>query len=258
MTIRLYFTLVVCLVFGRDAKAQFDYLPKGHENQIVNHKYYSLSYSESNEQPEWVAYLLTAQMAKPKVKRKDNFRADPMVSTGSAELKDYAGTGYDRGHLCPAADMRFSFDAMDESFYFSNMSPQEFFFNRGIWSRLESRVRKWAVLYDSLYIATGPVLSSFKDTIGVINRIPVPKFYYKAILQYSPSGTKMIGFLLPNEKSKSKLITFAVSVDSLEQLTRIDFFPFLPDSIERNLESVCKPEDWSFGASAPKSKSVSK
>jgi endonuclease G len=97
-------------------------------------------------------------MKKTITKRKDNFRSDPKVKTGSAALSDYKGSGYDRGHLAPAADFKWSATAMSESFYMSNMSPQVPGFNRGIWKNIESTVRNWAVENDEIYIVTGPVL----------------------------------------------------------------------------------------------------
>ena len=104
--------------------------------QIVNHLGYSLSYNEKNEQASWVAYELTADQVRGTVKRKDSFRSDPLIKTGSASLSDYKGSGYDRGHLAPAADMKWSTTAMSESFFMSNMSPQLPGFNRGIWKKL--------------------------------------------------------------------------------------------------------------------------
>jgi endonuclease G len=168
-----------------------------------------------------------------------------LVTTGSAALSDYAGSGYDRGHLCPAEDMSFSIEAMSETFYLSNMSPQDPSFNRGIWSSLEGLVRDWAIAYDSIYVITGPVLTSNKGSIGA-NKVTVPKYFYKVILDYSQPGIKMIAFLLPNEKGILSLVQYAVTTDSVELVTGIDFFPALPDDIENMLESACEPEKWNF------------
>ena len=233
-----------------DIKSNF--LPKGKTNQIVKHKYYTLSYSEPNEQAEWVAYLLTAAMPSSAYDRKDDFRPDPSVTTGSATLADYQGSGYDRGHLCPAADMSFSAEAISETFYLSNMSPQDPSFNRGIWSSLEAQVRTWAIDYDSLYVVTGPVLTTNKGTIGA-DKVTVPKYHYKVILHYTASDTKMMAFLLPNEKGVGSIKDYVVTTDSVESLTGIDFFPALPDNIELTLESKCNPDQWNFGGAAVKS-----
>ena len=120
-----------------------------------------------------------------------------MISTGSASLPDYKGSGYDRGHLAPAGDMKWSTTAMSESFYMSNMSPQEPSFNRGIWNRLESQVRRWAIDNGSVYIATGGVLTDGLKTLGS-NSVSVPQYYFKVILDYQEPDIKGIGFIIPN------------------------------------------------------------
>jgi endonuclease G, mitochondrial len=187
--------------------------------------------------------LIDFQNAISVVQRTDDFRPDLLVTTGSAELADFAGSGYDRGHICPAEDMSFSEEAMSETFYLSNMSPQDPSFNRGIWSSLEAQVREWASDYDSLFVITGLVLTSNKGTIGA-NKVSVPKYYYKVILDYCQPEIKMIAFLLPNEKGVGTIVSYSVTTDSVEMLTGIDFFPALPDDIENKLESNCKPENW--------------
>ncbi|MFH0761448.1 MAG: DNA/RNA non-specific endonuclease [Bacteroidota bacterium] len=232
-----------------------DYTPIGKNTEIVKHQFYSLSYSEPDEQAEWVAYLLTSTMATGSVEREDDFRIDPMVATGSATLEDYKGSGYDRGHLCPAADMSFSEEAMSETFYMSNMSPQDPSFNRGIWKSLEEQVRNWASLYDSLYVITGPVLTSNKDTIGP-NEVSVPKYYYKVILDYCLPEIKMIAFILPNEKGTGSIQDYVVSTDSVESITGIDFFPKLPDTIEEQLESTHQSNSWELGATPLRTQNV--
>ncbi|MCZ6703711.1 MAG: DNA/RNA non-specific endonuclease, partial [Ignavibacteria bacterium] len=134
---------------------------------MVVHREYSLSYNETHEQAEWVAYVLTADEVRMKCERTNDFREDGSVSTGSAGLADYRGSGYDRGHLSPAADNKADCPvAMSESFYMSNMSPQKPGFNRGIWRKLESKVRDWAAKYGEIYVATGPVFWDIIEKIG--------------------------------------------------------------------------------------------
>ncbi len=212
--------------------------------QIVTHVGYTLSYNEEHEQANWVAYELTAQEVQGIVSRSDDFRADPEIITGSATLVDYRGSGYDRGHLAPAADMKWSQQAMSESFYMSNMSPQVPGFNRGIWRSLESRVRSWAVENGTVYVVTGGILSSGLPTIGP-DSVSVPEYFYKVILDYREPELKGIGFILSNQGSKSSLKTYAVSIDSVEQRTGIDFFPSLPDDIEDKLEASVDLSLWS-------------
>lgn len=208
---------------------------------IIKHLGYAFQYSEKHEQAFWVGYELTNKETEKAFERTDEFIPDPAVSTGTATVADYAKSGYDRGHLAPAADMGWSQQAMAESFYFSNMSPQEPGFNRGIWKNLEEQVRTWAKAYDSIYVVTGPVLKDGLVQLGP-NGVSIPKYYYKVILDNTGDDVKAIGFLMPNEASKEPLEKFAVSVDQVEQETGIDFFNKLPDSRENAFEKeVCIP-----------------
>jgi len=210
-------------------------------DEVVTHTGFSLLYNESYEQASWVAYFLTRERTNKQFDRTDKFLPDPKISTGSATDSDYAGSGYDRGHLAPAADMGWSSVAMQESFYYSNMSPQVPSFNRGIWKKLEEQVRSWAVEYDSIFIVTGPVLKPGLPGIGP-NNVSIPEYYYKVILDHKGADVKGIGFILPNGASNEALTTYAVSIDSVERMTGIDFFPALPDMAERQLEKeLCIP-----------------
>ncbi|MEM7231136.1 MAG: DNA/RNA non-specific endonuclease [Planctomycetota bacterium] len=213
--------------------------PRAHL-QEVGHSAYDLGYHESHEQAAWVAYVLEAEELVARAKRRDNFRSDPAVRTGSAELSDYRRSGFDRGHLAPARDMAFSARTMSESFFLSNMSPQVPAFNRGIWSRLERQVRQWAKDEGSLVVVTGPIFNGRERKIGP-NGVSVPHRFYKVILDYEPPEVKAIGFILLNEGSSRPLSSFAVPVDEVERLTGLDFFAALPDYQEEQLES----QDWS-------------
>lgn len=221
-------------------------IPSLHKQDvIIKHLGYTLSYNEKHEQANWVAYQLTSDKTKKKVSRSNDFEPDAAVPTGSANGDDYKGSGYDRGHLAPAADMEWSEQAMQESFYYSNMSPQVPGFNRGIWKHLEEQVRQWAIDNQSVYVVTGPVLSEGLSTIGS-NKVSVPQFYYKVILDYTQPSLKGIGFIMPNASSELALRTFAVSIDSVEKVTGLDFFPQLPDSIENRIESSLCIDCWSW------------
>lgn len=223
--------------------------PKGVTgDQVVKHKAYIMAYDEETEQAEWVLHRLTdTYIYQGDARRTDDFRQDDLVSSGSASLDDYARSGYDRGHLAPAADFKWDDEAMSESFFMSNMSPQLPGFNRGIWKQLEELTRDWAVNEKDMYIVSGPV---FKDSLKYIgpNKVAIPDYYYKVILEVSPPGYKAIGFIFPHEKSKMPLLHFAVSVDSVESFTGIDFFPALPDSLENSLEGDLNPLNWQFHA----------
>jgi len=222
-------------------------IPKiGSKEKIISHTGFALNYNEKHEQANWVAYELTKEETNKLFNRTDKFIPDPKVRSKTATDKDYKNSGYDRGHLAPASDMGWSAASMAESFYYSNMSPQEPGFNRGIWKRLEEQVRNWAIQNNAVFVVTGPVLTDGLPTIGS-NKVSVPTFYYKVILDYTEPGIKAIGFILPNFGTKDPLQKYAVSIDSVEQLTGIDFFPQLPDDQEVLIEKIlcAKCWDWS-------------
>ena len=206
-------------------------------DQIVSHTAYTLMYNEEFEQAQWVAYTLKEYMISGRAERTDVFRPDPLVKTGSARPEDYRGSGYDRGHLVPAADMKFSRHCMSETFYMSNMSPQRPEFNRGIWKELEELVRKWVRRDRELHVVAGPVLTGKGFLLIGPDRVAVPDFYFKVVLDYRHPEIKAIGFILPNRKVHDTLEKFAVPVDRVEDLTGIDFYPGLPDEVEEKLES---------------------
>ena len=213
-------------------------------DDIVRHHGYSLLYSEPDEQALWVAYLLTSDETEGNYDRTDNFRADPDIKTGSAELSDYKGSGYDRGHLAPAADLKWSAESISDSFYLSNMSPQSPGFNRGIWKELENWVRKKAEKNFEIFVVTGPVLSGGPFIKIGRNNVSVPDYYFKVILDYFGPDKKAIGFILPNESSQKPLSEFSVSVDEVEDITGLDFFFMLEDDTESNLESRYAYSEW--------------
>lgn len=213
---------------------------------IVAHTGFTLSYAEEHEQAYWVAYQLTRENVLGSAKRKDNFRSDPKVPTVSAHPNDYLRSGYDRGHLAPAADFAWSEEVLDETFYMSNMSPQEPSFNRGIWSTLEAIVRNFAYEKGLIYVVTGPVLTDGPyQTIGE-NEVAVPHHFYKVILALTPDNPSAIGFVLPNAGSKEDIASFVLTVHEVEELTGLDFFVALEDELEEQLESQVDLSAWNF------------
>lgn len=224
------------------------YLPSSQTGQIIEHTYYSLSYNEQHEQAEWVAYFLSKErLSIPWVDRYDLFEPDPLINSGSATPDDYRNSGYDRGHLVAAADMAFNDQAMKETFYMSNISPQAKNFNKGIWKELEELSRDWAKKNDFLYVVSGPVLSKpIKGSIGK-NEVSVPSAFFRVLLDLQEPQVKSIGFILPNEVSYEPLYKFAVSIDEVEEITGIDFFPdLLDDEAEEALESSFNLDLWEF------------
>jgi endonuclease G, mitochondrial len=214
-------------------------------DRVIDHLGYSFLYNEAHEQASWVAYELTKLETDKLYDRTNKFLCDPLVKSETACNADYLRSGFDKGHLAPAADMGWSATAMKESFYFSNMSPQDPSFNRGIWKRLEELVRDWAIQNNSIYIVTGPVLSEGLLTIGA-NKVSIPKFYYKVILDYTEPEIKSIAFIMPNAGSKDNLQNYAVSIDNVEKATGIDFFPSLPDEQENEIEKELCVACWQW------------
>lgn len=222
-----------------------DFFPTSTTGQIIKHSYYAMSYHEEHEQPEWVAYELTKESIRVKnVKRSGDFRPDPKVRKASAVKSDYRGSGYDRGHLVPAGDMAFNEKAMSETFYLSNMSPQIRNFNSGVWRQLEESVRDWAWDNKHIYVISGPVLTrGILDKIGP-NKVSVPEEYYKVILDYTQPSLKGIAFLMPNEIGTLPMMDYALSIDEVEEITGIDFFPEIAVEEQAKLESQYDVRSW--------------
>mgnify|MGYP001241917628 CR=1 FL=1 len=232
-------------IVSQNHKQSFDYLPTSTTNQIVKHDYFSLSYNEKYEQAEWVAYELKKSYVRSSNFDRPYFIEDPKVKTGSADWRNYKKSGYDKGHLCPAGDMEFAINAYNDTFFTSNISPQLHDFNGGVWNRLEQKVRYWATKYDGVYVITAGVLQPNLKTIGQ-EQVLVPNYFYKILLDNSNGQYKMIAFLVPNAKSNKPLYEFVVSVDSIEKMTGIDFFPKLDDKTENRLEKNSDYKAWSF------------
>lgn len=219
------------------------FLPASTTGQIIHHQGFSLSYSEPHEQAEWVAYKLKKSHLSTTTFKRPYFEIDRAVKTGAASWRNYKNSGYDRGHLCPAGDKSYDKKAYNETFLTSNISPQDRDFNAGLWNRLEQRVRKWANRYDGVFVVTGGVLKGNLKTIGNEN-VAVPEQFYKIV--YDVDSQKMIAFVMPNKNSNEPLQNFVVSVDSVEVLTGIDFFPELDDELEDKLEATNGYMHWSF------------
>jgi endonuclease G len=203
----------------------------------------TLSYNPNYKQADWVFYPLGQEQLQDCYDRPSNFRADPELDKAqSAQLADYKGSGYDRGHLSPAGDNKWNDDAMSESFLLSNISPQPPKFNRGLWSRLESLVRAWASKGEGLWVTTGPVLTIGLDTIGE-SEVAVPKYFYKVLA--TQDGLNAIALLMPSDASES-LDTYAMPVSELEDFTRLDFLHGMKN--EHAVEAKLDMRQWDFKA----------
>lgn len=219
---------------------------------IIRYTAHTLQYNNELRNPDWVAYELTAEEAETVItKRAPRFLADNNPAITCADDTDYYRSGYDRGHLAPAADMRFSMEAMHDCFYYSNISPQHPRLNRGIWLTLENKTRQWAVEYTSVFIVAGPLYSSEDKTIGE-NRVRVPSGFFKVLLDLHSRPPKAAGFLFQNSDAPADTLTaHMVPIDDVEAQTSLDFFAALPDSAEALLESSVDPAAWLSGEGKP-------
>lgn len=218
-------------------------LPAALSSDVVRHQYFVLEYAEDDEQARWVAYELTRERLDENwAERPNTFRPDQDVRTESATPRDYSGSGYDKGHLCPAADMAFNEKAIDESFFMSNISPQVPGFNVGIWRELEELTRDWARRFKHLYVVTGPVLKG--GGLGQIgfSKVTVPASFYKVL--YAPDVHKAIAFVLPNAVSDRPVFDYACTIDDVEKKTGIDFFPRLLKGLDEELEGSLDAAAW--------------
>ena len=214
--------------------------------QLIRHKTYSLQYNEPYEQASWVAYILRQCDVKVYAEREnDRFIPDKKVLEGSAHPNDYKSSGFDRGHLVPAADRKGSEAAQKETFLMSNVTPQRPNCNRGIWEELESKVRSWVKFrVPKVYVCTGPIFTRGMKNIGY-NQVAVPESFYKIVLRADvPKGPSIIGFIIPNDAADRPLSAYVASVDEIEKLTNLDFFPKLPDNIEDSLERSNNFRSW--------------
>ena len=236
---RSLFLFFIAFVYGQVELPEYDA-----NEVIIKNKGFTLSFNQSHRQSNWVAYELTRAETMGTSPRTNYFRVDPQIPGLCALPTDYKGTDYDRGHLAPAADMAWSKVTMKESFYMSNISPQHYSFNRGIWKKLEKLVRKWASEYGSVYIVTSGILTDDLYKIGKKSDVSVPENFYKVILDYKEPELKAIGFILPNKKIKQPLQNFVFTVDDIEEITGINFFHSLPDDIEEELESRADTKKW--------------
>jgi endonuclease G len=201
------------------------------------HTNYQGSYVESWELSRWIAYRLTAEMINGLGVRDDDFRPDPAIPTGSAESGDYTGSGYDRGHLAPAADMTITQEVMDESFFMSNIAPQTPALNRGEWRSVEGLIRSWVLSEDDMYVITGPIISEPFATIGA-NEVAIPSAYFKVVAEFSPPVARAIAFIFPNEDHIDGIASYIVSIDEVEARTGLNFFSALEDDYEEAFEQA--------------------
>lgn len=213
------------------------------QEQILVRKAYTVSYNKDTKCPNWVAWELTSNHADGDCPRYSKYDEDMEVPAPRATNEDYRGSGWTRGHMCPAGDNKWDAEAMRESNLLSNMCPQHASLNSGLWNVIERDCRKWAVRYGDVYIVCGPVfLNKEHETIGM-NKVVVPEAFFKVILRLTPEPAA-IGFIVRNNEGKKKKDQFVNTVDDVERITGMDFFPALPDSIENVVESTASLNEW--------------
>lgn len=247
MKIRLFIFNCLFVATCLSAMAQLEKPAAVKGELLIRHSSYICSFNTNRLTPNYVAWCLTPERVNGKTKRTDYFDEDPTIPANyRVRHGDYSGSRFDRGHMCPAADNRQSLAAMTECFYMTNMCPQNHALNTGAWNDLEVQCRSWARNYKKIYIAAGPIYkSSNPQRIGRRKniRVAVPDQFFKVVLMMGKTP-KAIGFIYDNRNVTDDIRNHAVSVDKIERMTGIDFFPQLDDAIEKKVEAECKPAAW--------------
>lgn len=220
----------------------------GRREEILKHTGFTVSYNKEWKLPNWVAWELNTDKLVERESRSDKFEPDPLLPESEAvTTDDYKNSGWDRGHMCPAADNRWHWRAMRDCFYMTNICPQHHNLNRGDWKELEDACRRWAA-QEPVYIVCGPILykSSTHQTIGRSQRVVVPEAFFKVVLCMGKEGKqpRAIGFIYKNTSGNRRLDSYVNSIDQVERITGIDFFPTLPDEVERQVEAQADFSLW--------------
>lgn len=221
-------------------------LPKiSSDDDIVNHIGFSASYNHNTLCPNWVAYELTAEKVKGSFKGKESFRWDPVLKGRQSNREDYKNDQqWDKGHMAPKADMKWSVQAYEESYYLTNICPQNHNFNAGVWCSLEKLVRRMAIKYGRAYIIAGPIIGDgINGTLGK-SKVCIPDKFFKAILIPKDNSYSAIAFVMNNSPKNKPLKLCAMSVDHLERIVSLDLFTGLDDKTEQLVESQLIYSDW--------------
>ena len=214
--------------------------------QILQRTGYTTSYNSQTKTPNWVAWHLTKTHTYGRNQRaSEKFTEDVDVKSPRATDQDYYNSRYDRGHMCPAGDNKWDATAMRQTFLFTNICPQNHGLNKYEWNDLEIKCREWAQQYGAIDIVCGPIFDhadSQQKTVGR-NRVWVPDRFFKVVLCRS-GQPKAIGFIFLNAGVKQTMKEAVCSVDEIERLTGIDFFPALDDNVEQRIEAEARLSDW--------------
>ena len=221
-------------------------IPEDVTNQMVDYHGFTVGFNADAHNPNYVVWTLTAEHTDGPYNRDDvDFQEDPRVK-GCAKLSDYKRSGYDRGHMAPAADMKWSHQSMIDCHYLTNMCPQINSVNAGPWASLETACRKWAKKFGYVIIVSGPVLSDkITRTIGD-SKVLVPERFFKVVLAPEAETPMGIGFIMPNSAFDGGYGSTVVTIDQVESITGFDFYSALPDDIEAAVESDAKLHYWNY------------
>ena len=215
---------------------------RGMSDTLVRYGAFDVHFNSQRGIANCAVYELIRNELYGTAERSGEFLPDTGVD-GCPSPADYAGSGMDRGHLVPAADLKWNEDAMRESFLMTNICPMHKALNEGGWAKLEEKVREWTMRDSSLLVFTGPVVSE-GDTTLASERVKVPSAYYKVIMAPCVRPTRAIAFIYPNGYSNGRLRQYAVSIDEVERRTGLNFFPTLSQEEQERLESKVSLDVW--------------
>lgn len=217
---------------------------RGEKKQTIKKRSsYTVSYNHETRQPNWVAWVLTADHCAGKVERM-GFEDDDDMPSPKGCKSDYYNSGFDKGHMCPAGDNKWSVKAMQDCFLMTNMCPQNHGLNAGVWNSIEQQCRSWAKKYGKLYIVCGPLFLNKQHRKLGTNKVVVPDAFFKVVLRVG-KNPQALGFICRNQSQKGKKKNeFLNSVDEVERITGYDFFSNLPDDIEKKVESKADLQEW--------------
>ena len=218
---------------------------KGVASQILHRKGYVVSYNKDYLIPNWVAWHLTEEHLYGDTKRSSNaWHEDTDVPTPRATSKDYKGSGWTRGHMCPAGDNKWDGEAMYETFMFTNCCPQDGKLNSGTWNQIELACRRWAEKYGDVYIVCGPVFLNQKHKVIGENRVVVPEAFFKVVVCLKKGHEKGIGFICRNNDGNKQMDLYVNSIKQVERITGITFFPHLTQEIADKVKNDAKLNEW--------------
>lgn len=211
--------------------------------QVKEYTGFTLSFNRNNHTPNWVGWELLSSEVGGKESRSNFFWQDNDIIECSTRA-DYKSSGYDRGHMIPAADQKWCKQAMHDSFVMANMCPQDGALNSGAWNTLEEKCRLWAKRDSAIIIVAGPIYNRVDNTFIGDTKVRVPSAFYKVIIAPYIIRPRGIAFIYPNMKSPGNMQNYVVTIDHVEQITGIDFFYNMPDNIENEIESVSSFKEW--------------